>query len=298
MTDVGDHTETDDNEALEKQLLKRPTFNPVLCEYVIPKRNDLNSLKVEKDITLTLDFLSRGVIGFKELPTHLKEDILSKCESFNPVLQRAYVLSIRLYHFKYSSKRNWDSRLYNLQLPNIEKYLEDSYFVVDSVDQKSKLKQRCGELINNFTMGMYSLHEKFLTDHATNEFEFMMATYGTLRSMPLSAHYCDLHLLKNFQEKEEALRILQSSFNLVCKFAFPAACKTCGGLLDNILRNQEFEPGETHQVLLDLPLFEEEILFIRASPLPAEPKTGSKSPVTTSHTPKKVSHMHVILCYS
>jgi len=143
-------------------------------------------------------------------------------------------------------------------------------------------------------MGMYSLHEKFLTDHATNEFEFMMATYGTLRGMPLSAHYCDLHLLKNLNDKEEALRVLQSSFNFVCKFAFPAACKTCGELLDNILRSQEFEPGETHQVLLDLPLFEEEILFIRANPLPAEPKTGSKSTGTTPHTPKKVSNMLVI----
>ena len=40
MTDFDDHTQTDDNEVLESQLLKCPTFNPVHCEYVSPKRNE------------------------------------------------------------------------------------------------------------------------------------------------------------------------------------------------------------------------------------------------------------------
>ena len=40
MTDLNDHTQSEDNEVLESQLLKRPTFNPVHCEYVSPKRNE------------------------------------------------------------------------------------------------------------------------------------------------------------------------------------------------------------------------------------------------------------------
>ena len=94
-------TQSVDNEALASQMQSRPTINPVLCTHVTPKRNETNSLKVEKDITLTKEFLSRGVYGYKELPTHLQDDIFSKCEQFIHILQKAYASSIRLYYMLY-----------------------------------------------------------------------------------------------------------------------------------------------------------------------------------------------------
>ena len=104
--------------------------------------------------------------------------------------------------------------------------------------------------------------------------------------------------LADLESKKKALAALQQALNLVCKFAFPAACQTCNKLLDNILRKQVFAPGEPHQVLLALPMFDEEMLFIRPSPLPAEPKPAGKSTLATAlvaaQTPKKVSNMHVI----
>ena len=52
-----DNTQTDDNDELGKLFIKRPTANPVRCAYVTPKRSEPNSLKVDKDKTLTIDFL-------------------------------------------------------------------------------------------------------------------------------------------------------------------------------------------------------------------------------------------------
>jgi hypothetical protein len=138
-------------------------------------------------------------------------------------------------------------------------------------------------LIKNFSMALYSLHEKEYNDHAENAFTFMMQTYATYHSMPLVAAWCDLHDLRVIHDKEVVLDHLQSSLNLVCKFAFPVACKTCGNLLDNILRTLEFEPGQIHQVLVALPKFDEDLLFQRSNPLPVEenPKESAQTPITT-----------------
>jgi len=71
MGDLNDHTQTDDNEVLENLLVYRPTINPVLCEYVLPKRNDANSLKVEKDVALSIDFLKAWSSRISRLATTL-----------------------------------------------------------------------------------------------------------------------------------------------------------------------------------------------------------------------------------
>jgi hypothetical protein len=279
-----------------QNLFENPTFNPAHCEFVQPKRNDLNSLKVDKDIALSLDYLGRGVHGFNDLPSYLKDDILLKCDTFNPVLQKALVYSIRLCHLKYTVSLGWETKLFNLQLPRIETYLQDSYFVTETEDQTSKLKQRTDQFINNFSKEMITMHEKYSTEHAFAEFEVMKATYGSIRSMPLCPAYCELMELTDLDSKKKALTALQQALNLACKFAFPAACQTCSDLLDNILRKQDFAPGEPHQVLLALPMFDEEMLFIRPSPLPAEPKPAGKATSTvTAQTPKKVSNMHVTI---
>ena len=292
-------TQSEDNEALEDQIQSRPTINPELCMYVTPKRNE-NSLKVEKDITLTKDFLSRGVHGYKELPNHLQDDILSKCEQFNPVLQKSYVASIRLYHMQYTSRTNWNSNLYNLELPDINNYLKGScHFATVPDDQKSRLTQGTKDLIQTFSMSMYTLHEKTLIDLATNEYLLMLSVFATFQAWPQHAAYCDAHALKTLSEKQDVLRAFQSALNLVCKFAFPLACKTCANLLDDIMRLQEFEEGETHQVQITLPNFDEELIFKRLCPLPAVKKpdvakpTGPPTgqlPGATALTPKnKVS---------
>ena len=282
---------------IELQLFfEIPKFNPAHCEFVQPKRNELNPFKVDKDITLSLDFLSRGVHGFKELPTYLKDDILLKCESFVPVLHKAYVYSIRLCHLKYIGSIGWETKLFNLQLPQIETYLQDSFFVTETEEQSSKLKEKAEQLINKFSIDLYSMHERYYTDHAIAQYEVMKATHGTIRSMPLCAAYCHLMELVNLASKKTALIALQQALNLVCKFAFPAACHTCSNLLDNILRKQVFAPGEPHQILLTLPMFDEEMLFIRPSPLTEELTPAGKATrttiLTTVQTPKKVSNMH------
>ena len=299
MSVLDNYTQTEDNGKLEELLSEKPTFNPAHCNFVPPKRNDLNSLKVEKDIDLTLDFLSRGVHGFKELPSYLKDDILSKCDSFNQVLQKAYVRSIRLCQLQYIHSIGWDTQLFNLQLPQTGKYLTDSLFVTETEEHNLKFRKRTEEFINHFSKEMFSMHEKYYIDHATNEFEVMLTTYRAICTMPMYAAYCDLHQLLNIESKKQVLNVIVLALNLVCIFAFPAACETCSDLLDNILRKQVFAPGEAHQVLLKLPKFEEEILYVRPRPLPAGPKPAGKVTSATAQatvqTPKKVSNMHVIL---
>ena len=285
------HTQTPDNDELEKLVSEKPTFNPAHCYFIQPKKNDSNSLKVEKDITLSLDFLSRGIPGFNELPAHLKDDILSKCDTLHPVLQKAFAASIRLYHFQYIRSLGWNDKLFNLKLPQIATHLQDSYFITGSEEEKLKLRQRTEEFINQFSMGIYSIHEQNYADHALIDYEVMIATYNTLASMTMCAAYCDLHQLLDIASKKETLSATKQALNFVCKFSFPAACIDCGDLLDDILRKQEFAPGEPHQVLLELPRFEEEILFVRPRPLPAEPKPAG---LATTQTPKKVSNMHVV----
>ena len=54
MSHLDNYTQTEDNGKLEKLLSEKPTLNPAHCSFIPPKRNDLNSLKVEKDIDLTL----------------------------------------------------------------------------------------------------------------------------------------------------------------------------------------------------------------------------------------------------
>ena len=275
-------TQTTGDNAELQNLFESTTFYPAHCEFVQPKKNDLNSLKVDKDIALSLDYLSRGVHGFNELQTYLKGDILSKCESFNPLLQKAFVYSIRLCHLNYIVSLGWETKLFNLQLPQIETYLQDSFFIAETEEQTSKLKQRTDQFISNFSREIYSIHERFYTDHAIAEYEVMRATYGTIRSMPTCPAYCDLMQLTDLDSKKKVLTEIQQALHLVCKFAFPAACQTCSKLLDNILRKQVFAPGEPHQVLLTLPMFDEEMLFIRPSPLPAEPKPTGKATLTTT----------------
>ena len=274
-----DLTQSEDNTALELQMLTSLTVNPVLCLHVTPKRNETNSLKVEKDTTLTKDFLSRGDNGFKHLANHLQDDILSKCEQFIPILQKAYVSSIRLYHMQYTSRSNWNSHMYNLELPDINKYLKGGcYFATVSDDQKERLTQGTRNLIQTFSMAMFTLHEKTLTDHATNEYLHMLTVYATFQSWPQQAAYCDAHALKTLPEKEDVLRAFQTGLNQVCRFAFPLACKTCSNLLDDIMRLQEFEEGEAHQVQITLPNFNEELLFQRLCPLPAVAKPDVANP--------------------
>ena len=301
---VQDNTQTDDNDMLSDILNKRPTFNPVHCDFVSPKRS-LNSLKVEQDITLTIDYLSRGIEGFHLLPTHLQTDILAKSLEFQSILHKAYVSCIKLYHLQYTGKLAWDPKLYNLEIPDITQYLQGSYYTTESDDQTAKLKHRTNDLINNFVMNMYSLHEKNHNDQASIDFEFMMSTFFTLQEMVMNAAYCDLHELTNYADKVKVLTAQQKALNFVCTFAFPSACKTCSKLLDHILRQQQFEPGEDHQALILLPKFEEEILFKRLCPLPVEPaanpqgtaakptgastrtlETAPKTPKSTSQTPK------------
>ena len=87
MGDLGDNTQSEDNDALQEFMLEHPTFNPLFCDYVTPKRINEDSTKVEIDTALTIDYLNRAsaVDGFKTLPLHLKDDILSKCWAFHTV---------------------------------------------------------------------------------------------------------------------------------------------------------------------------------------------------------------------
>ena len=190
-------TQSEDNEALEAQILTRLTINPALCTYVTPKRNETNSLKVAKDITLTKDFLNRGIDGYKELPNHLQDDIFSKCEQFIPILHKAYVSSIKLYHMQYTSRNNWNSRMYNLELPDINNYLKGNcHFATVSDDQKERLTQGTKELIQTFSMSMYALHERTLTNLATNDYLHLLTVFATFQAWPQHAAYCELHALK------------------------------------------------------------------------------------------------------
>ena len=208
------YTQTEGDKKELQNLFENTTFNPAHCEFVQPKKNDLNSLKVDKDIALTLDYLGRGVHGFNELPTYLKEDILSKCESFIPVLHKAFVSSIRLCHLKYIVSIGWETKLFNLQLPQIETYLQDSFFVTETEEQTSKLKQRTEQFIDNFSRETVALHERHYTDHAIANYEVMKATYGTIRSMPLCAAYCDLMKLTDLDSRKKALTVIQLALHL------------------------------------------------------------------------------------
>ena len=298
-----DLTQTEDNMHLETLLFKRPKFNPVLCSYVPPKQCEGNSLKVERDATLTIDYLSRGFEGFKDLSNHVQPEIVAKCEQFGKILQAAYVKCIRLYHMKHSGRNNWDNQLYNVRLPDISEYLKDSYFVTESNEQKTRLSVKTNDLINNFSAAMYSLHEKEYQDHAENAFAFMLSTYETYQSLPMMAAWCDVHDLKELANKVVVLNALQLSLDHVCKLAFPAACATCANLLDNLLRMIDFEPGEPHQMLISLPKFDEILLFKRERPLPSlETPKESKESARTTTTPsiKKVCITYVtflIKCY-
>lgn len=264
-----DLTQSEDNENLQKLMLTKPTCNPVLCTYVTPKTNETNDLKVAKDNTLTMDFLIRGVSLLKELPNHLKETIFSKCAEFIKIMHRAYVACIKLYHIQYTSKTKWDKRMYNLQIPCIDNYLQGSFFVPESDAQKERLTNSVNELIDDFSMGMYLLHEKILDRQATTEYLHMQNVFIDFQAYTQQAAFCDLEDLKTYQEKEKMLRALQQSLNLMCKFAFPQACETCTKLLDAILLLQEFEEGEPHEIQLKLPKFDETFLFQRVTPLTA-----------------------------
>ena len=139
MEDVGgfnDCTQTDDNEQLAKQLSKHPLLNPAKCTFVPPRKNEENSLKVEPDKALTLNFLERGVNGFSGLPGHLRDAIFSQCEQFHPILVKAYIACIKLYHIQ-SNKHSWNDNMYNLKLPNLDTYLTDSLFVAESEEVKT-----------------------------------------------------------------------------------------------------------------------------------------------------------------
>ena len=146
-----DNTQTDDNDELTKMFIHRPTTNPVKCAFVTPKKSDPNSLKVDKDLTLTIDYLSRAVVNFKDLPNHLQQDILSKCNDFYKILLKTYISSIRLYHIQYIGKHEWVFRLYYLQLPDVTKYLQHSFFVTETDEQLSTLKERTNERVKLVT---------------------------------------------------------------------------------------------------------------------------------------------------
>jgi hypothetical protein len=134
-------TQSEDNEALQKLMLTEPLCNPVLCKYVEPKTNE-NDLKVSKENTFTMDFLIRGVSDFKDLRTHLQTIIFAKCVEFQETMHKAYVSCIKLYHFQYTSKLKWDDRMYNLKLPCMNKYLQDSFFCARIRDTKRKIDKQ------------------------------------------------------------------------------------------------------------------------------------------------------------
>jgi len=268
MENVGgfnDCTQTDDNEQLAKQLSKHPLLNPAKCTFVPPRKNEENSLKVEPDKALTVNFLERGVNGFSGLPGHLRDAIFSQCEQFHPILVKAYIACIKLYHIQ-SNKHSWNDNMYNLKLPNLDTYLTDSLFVAESEEVKTRLTRLTSEHIQTFSLSMYKQHEKHLADQAGAAHALMLVSYDTCQSYPLMAAWCDLHDLQSLSDKLNALRILQDSLNYVCKFAFPAACKTCSSLLDSITSKLEFQPGELHQVQFLVPLIGEELLFKRDPP--------------------------------
>ena len=56
MGDLGDNTLLEDNDALQELMLEHPTFNPLFCDYVTPKRINEDSIKVEIDTALTIDY--------------------------------------------------------------------------------------------------------------------------------------------------------------------------------------------------------------------------------------------------
>ena len=281
-------------------FIKRPTANPVKCAFVTPKRSDPNSLKVDKDKTLTIDYLSRAVDNFKDLPNHLQEDILSKCNEFYKILLKAYISSIRLYHIHYIGKHEWVPRQYNLQLPDVTKYLQNSYFVTESEEQQSALKARTNEHVKQFISNMFITHEKSIMDHAINNYECMIVTFHTYQEAVQNAVYCELHDLTNLEYKVKVLKATQASLNYVCVFAFPTAVDSCSSILEHILSKQISEGEEAQEMLCTLMLFEEEFLFRRLTPLqavvsseikPLKDTPEAKLPQTPK--PKKVSNIHI-----
>jgi len=263
---LGIFTQTDDTDELKKQFHHGPLLNPAKCTFVSPRKSDDNPLKVEPDITLTKNFLDRGVNGFIDMPIHLRDAIFLYCESFHDTLTKAYVACIKLYHIQ-SYKGGWNDRLYNLKLPDLSSYLKESLFVAESEDIKAWLTRKTSEHITQFASSMYTDHLKRISDHATVSHATMLDTFDTYQSYVTSAAWCELHDLKSLSDKEDILRILQESLDYVCKFAFPEACKACSALLDDIINKLEFQPGETYQVQLRVPLIDEDLLFKHDRPV-------------------------------
>ena len=70
-------TQTEESDNLATLLCRRPNFNPLSCAYVRPRLSMANNFKIEKDDSITIDFLRRGVPGFGDLKEYIQTNIMS-----------------------------------------------------------------------------------------------------------------------------------------------------------------------------------------------------------------------------
>ncbi len=278
-------TQTEDNEVLKTRLYEKPNFNPLACPYVKPRHSIENKMKIEKEISITIDYLNRGVVGFDELKDHLQNNILSMVTDFYKKLESTFVKCIRCYHFQFESNRKWNDNMFNLATPIMNNYLKgDCLFKADSKDQQ-RLAQATTEIIQKMQKDIMTVHERDVKHQASAAWESTIISYEQSQNAPLLAAWCELHELNTLQKKGQVLNIIQRAHDLVCKFAFPDAVKKCRQELDNIMESLVFEQDEAHVMQLSLPFFKEEFTFCRDSELPSKSKEQVMTSTSTPQTP-------------
>ena len=285
------YTQTDDSEELEKLFLSKPTFNSCYCNYVEPRLKIDNELLIDRDLSITICFLTRGVHGFSQLSQLLQNEILFCCLELEKSQISAFKRSILLYHYtKMHLKPTWDSNWYNLELPNIDNYLKGkSFFKPDSEEHHKRLTDHANICISQFITSMNKYHLDELKSQSENAYEYTKQVYKTYQDLILSTDWVTKHSLTDISEKKNALRCMQDAFNFVCKFSFPAALKQCTTELDNLVKLMDFKPGEIPEMALVLPHFELTLIFRRESPIPLPPPETPKHAKTPSKTTEKSS---------
>jgi hypothetical protein len=113
-------------------------------------------MKVEKDITLSVDFLSRGVPNLSNLTNDLQVVTLTHCQAFEKLLFDAYVKCLKAYHISWSFSTNtWSDDWFGIKLPNIDTYLDGNTLTNPDNDQKcTEFKNHTTNLISVFSTSM------------------------------------------------------------------------------------------------------------------------------------------------
>jgi hypothetical protein len=170
-------------------------------------------MKVEKDITLSVDFLSRGVPNLSNLTNDLQVVTLTHCQAFEKLLCDAYVKCLKAYHISWCFSTNtWSNDWFGIKLPNIATYLDGNTLTKPDNEQKcTEFKNHTTSLISDFSTSMKRYHKHEIELSAKAAYEAMMTYFHDIQSLVLNTDFCDKHQLDSVDMKEGTLLAIQQA---------------------------------------------------------------------------------------